>query len=125
MQNQRDNPDDDLAGVRSHGAPRTPSNSFNLLQSRRDIDPVPPSISLLSDIPIARRVWQSDLVTETREEGKTKNVQLTSRSTFHDDSSRINAITHYWKVDNGDCEKSKELFSSRCEQEKSMYFRYM
>lgn len=56
--------------------PRTPSNSFNLLQSRRDIDPVPPLISLLSDIPIARRVWQSDLVTETREEGKTKNAQL-------------------------------------------------
>lgn len=88
-------PSDDPAGVRSHGVPRTPSNSFNLLQSRRHRSR-PPSISLLSDIPIARRVWQNDLVTETREEDKTKNVQLTSRSTaFHDDASGIDVITHY------------------------------
>lgn len=80
--------DDDPAGVRNHGAPRTPSNSFNLLQSRRHRS-YPPSISLLSDIPIAKRVWQNDLVTETREEDKTKNAQLTSTA-FHDGASGIN-----------------------------------
>jgi len=87
-------PGDDPAGVQSHDAPRTPSNSFNLLQSRRHRSR-PPSIFLLSDIPIARRVWQNDLVTETREEDKTKNAQLTSHSTaFHDDASGIDVITH-------------------------------
>lgn len=76
------------AGVRSHDAPRTPSNSFNLLQGRRHRSRLP-SISLLSDIPIARRVWQSDLVTETREKDKTKNAQLTSRATFRCDTFGI------------------------------------